>query len=144
MDATVIVLLSIIVIGLALLAYMSYKPAPAVEHQWLVTPDDDYLQDNERLIRDDSFVKRVASVIELRTGCQCAPDKDLIRVYKNNKMVGIVKCVDGRKASPALVGEVVDLAQHLKVKTMYLATQGPVSGQTRTFAGLQKVKLISL
>src|SRR5688572_14237997 len=139
MDPVVIVLVTVIVIGLAGLAYLSYKPAPAIEHKWLVTPDDD-LPDNDRLIRDDSFVKRVAGVIELKTGCQVVPDKDLIRVYKNNKMVGIVKCCDGRKASPALVGEVVDLAQHLKVKTMYLATEGPVSGQTRTFAGLQKVK----
>lgn len=144
MDTTVIVLVSIIVIGLALLAFLSYKPAPAVEHLWLVAPDDDELPDNERLIKDDSFVQRVAGVIERKTGCQVAPDKDLIRVYKNNKMVGIVKCCDGRKASPAVVGEVVDLAQHLRVKTMYLAARGPVNPQTQTFARLQKVKLISL
>lgn len=141
MDTTVIALVSIIVIGLAGLALLSYKPAPAIEHKWLVTPDDE-LPDNERLIKDDSFVQRVAGVIELKTGCQVVPDKDLIRVYKNNKMVGIVKCCDGRKASPALVGEVVDLAQHLRVKTMYLAAQGPVPDNTRTFAKLQQVRLI--
>lgn len=143
MDTTVIALVSIIVIGLAGLALLSYKPAPAIEHKWLVTPDDE-LPDNERLIKDDSFVQRVAGVIELKTGCQVVPDKDLIRVYKNNKLVGIVKCCDGRKASPALVGEVVDLAKHLRVSTKYLVAQGKVSGQTETFARLQKVNLISL
>jgi hypothetical protein len=39
---------------------------------------------------------------------------------------------------------VVELAEHLRVRIMYLATTGPAPADTQKFATLQKVKLISL
>ena len=153
MDTPVLVLLGVIIVCIVLYRIVDRSsgkkiPTPPVEVNWLLPDDDDFFgRDNETLVKQSlaEFVERVARVIEKKTGCQTAPDRDLIRVYKNNKLVGIVRCCEmGRNTSPAIVREIVELAEHLKLKTMYLATKGPVPTDTATFARLQKVKLISV
>lgn len=117
--------------------------------EWLVTPDGDedpiFKRDNQTLVKDHSFMQRVAAKIEATTQCQTAPDGDLIRVYKKQKLVGIVMCCEvGRNATPAMVRTVVELAEHLHVRIMFLATVGPAPLDTQRFAKLQKVKLVSV
>lgn len=146
MDPVIIFLIALIIGGTLLILIIQGRTTAAVEHRWLVAADDGlYKPDNEQLVKEslNQFVQRVAQVIERKTGCQTVPDRDLIRVYKGNKLVGIVRCCEvGRNANPAIVREVVELAQHLNVRTMYLAASGPVPADTQTFARLQQVRII--
>jgi len=153
MEPVVVVLLTVI-IGCSILLFLlsssnkKLPPAnkkPSLELNWIIATDDQlYRPDSDALIKDRSFVERVAHRIEQGTGCQTAPGGDLIRVYKRNRLIGVVKCCEiGRNVSPATVRALVELAQHLRVKTMYLATMGPVPKDTEQFALLQKVRLVS-
>jgi hypothetical protein len=148
MDTTIIGLLAVILVG-TLLFFVVHRAervsASPAEIAWFVTPEDDDRIETQPLIRDHSFMQRVADRIEATTQCQTVRDGDLIRVYRKNKLVGIVMCCEiGRNATPAMVRTVVELAEHLRVHIMYLATTGPTPADTQKFATLQKVKLISL
>lgn len=96
-------------------------------------------------VTEASFEDRVVAALQTQTGCWGKPTKDLIEVYKNDKLVGIVKCCeDGWSVTPALVTEVATRRVWYHVKIAYIASGGSIPNEARQAAQQQNVRLLQI
>jgi hypothetical protein len=96
-------------------------------------------------VKEVSFEDRVIAALQTQTGCWGKPGKELIEVYKNDKLVGIVKCCeDGWAVTPSLVNEIAVRRVWYHVKIAYIASQGAIPAEARRVADEKKVRLLRI
>lgn len=139
----VIALITITVV-LMLIVLSRRKKESSID--WIIARDDEfYKPDNNAIYNDNSFVNRVVARVEQKPEFHAVPDGNWIRVYRGNRRASIIWCCEiGRNVTPAMIRQLVEVANHSRVKTMYLATVGPMPKDTERFARVQKVRIISL
>lgn len=92
-----------------------------------------------------SFEQRVIELIEKKTGNLAVQDGDFVRVFKGQRLVGLVRCCNfGRAVTPEIVRTVASVGQMEGAATIYLASLGHIPEASEKAAQRLRVKVLTL